>query len=715
MAVLALTGAILAADPVMERALTVIPSHGTLSVAAAAELLVARHSVIDRIERTASGTLTVSYDKDGEQVSERVDPRTGRSLGVDEPSGLMGWVKDLHRSFLLGDYGRICAGICAVLMFALSVSGTLMLAAKLGGWRHLFRPVRGAPLQRLHTELARVVMGGLVLSSLTACYMSLATFSLVPDGTPPELESASASANATAWLPIGSVKALQDIDINSLRELVMPRADELDGVYEVTTSDGVGRIDPSTGNLLTFMPNGIGQQIYEWIYLLHTGQGFWPIALVTGLSSLAAPILIVTGTFIWWRRWRDSPRLHRNARAGMADTIILVGSEGGATWRFAATLHRALVEAGFKVHTDSMNSLARSYPSAQRLLILTSTYGDGAAPSSAKSFLARLRRSKLKAPVAVLGFGDRSFPNYCAYAERVASAVGKKGMTPLMPFETIDRQSFAAFAHWCDGLAGLLCKPLTIDQSLLTPRLARFSLQEGADYGASVGASTAILRFIPAPSGGRAAALPSFEAGDLVGIVPPHDPVPRLYSLASSSRDGVVEVCVRKREGGVCSTYLHGLKFGDTIEAFIKPNHEFRVTRGRAPVVLIGAGTGIGPLIGFVRQNRKRRPMYLYWGGRDPDSDFLYEGELTYYLSERRLSSLRTAFSRIRSGGYVQDRVAAEASIIRDLVVRDAQFLVCGGSDMAAAVASTIDRIVRPIGLDLTKLKTAGRYIEDVY
>ena len=43
--------------------------------------------------------------------------------------------------------------------------------------------------------------------------------------------------------------------------------------------------------------------------------------------------------------------------------------------------------------------------------------------------------------MAVLGFGDRSFPAYCAFAKAVARAAEAKGWPELMPLDTIDRQS----------------------------------------------------------------------------------------------------------------------------------------------------------------------------------------------------------------------------------------------------------------------------------
>jgi sulfite reductase (NADPH) flavoprotein alpha-component len=88
---------------------------------------------------------------------------------------------------------------------------------------------------------------------------------------------------------------------------------------------------------------------------------------------------------------------------------------------------------------------------------------------------------------------------------------------------------------------------------------------------------------------------------------------------------------------------------------------------------------------------------------------------LAKYLADQRLTHLKTAFSRVPGGGYVQDRIAADAIELRGLIQRGAQVLVCGGRDMAAGVAQVLEAITGPIGLDLQTLKSNGRYIEDVY
>jgi len=160
---------------------------------------------------------------------------------------------------------------------------------------------------------------------------------------------------------------------------------------------------------------------------------------------------------------------------------------------------------------------------------------------------------------------------------------------------------------------------------------------------------------------------------------------------------------------------LHDLQPGARIDAFIQPNPDFRPASGNSPVVLIGAGTGIGPLAGFIRNNTGKHPMYLYWGGRDPASDFLYEPELDGYLADHRLTGLNAIFSRTANGGYVQDRLLDHSSQMRRLIEDGAQILVCGGRAMADSIRQTIDAIVAPIGLDVAALKLQGRYREDVF
>ena len=707
---LAISGAILSVDPALERLHSTPTAAGQLTVGQLAGRLANHFPGVEQIQRTASGTVIVYYNQNGQAGAETVDPLTGEGLAPYAPSAFTRWVKELHRSMFLGTPGHGVSGVGALFMLMLSVSGALLLVRRLGGWRNLLRPLRGTFNQRWHAEVGRLALLGLLLSALSGLYMSATTFGFIADGSQNE-PAFPAHVSAGPALPVASLQALQATDLNDLRELVYPSPGNPKDVFSLRTAQGDGYVDQASGTLLSYQADDSMHNLYELIYQLHTGEGLWWLGLPLGLCALCVPFMSVTGLLLWWRRRKASPNIRHNSPARSADSVILVGSENNSTWGFAKTLHDALHLAGHRVHSAAMNQYANDYRSAQRVIILTATHGDGDAPASASQFMARLAKTGLKPglPFAVLGFGDRQFAQFCQFAHQVQDAMLQAGGSPLLGLETVNRQSSQEFARWGHALGDVLKHDLILVHAPQRPQTHPLLLTERIVYGEQVNAPTHVLRF-KAPD-----ALPDFLAGDLVGIVPPGSPIPRFYSLASGSQDGVLEICVRKHNGGVCSEFLHGLDIGASIEAFIQPNPQFRPASGTHPVILIGAGTGIGPLAGFIRNNTAHHPMHLYWGGRNPASDFLYEPQLKQYLADRRLTALRAAFSQVQDRCYVQDRLIGDAQALRRLIEKGAQVLVCGSREMAKGVMHALDEVLAPLNLTVLTLKAQGRYREDVY
>jgi sulfite reductase (NADPH) flavoprotein alpha-component len=527
---------------------------------------------------------------------------------------------------------------------------------------------------------------------------------------------------------VADITTLQAVDLTALRELSFPYATDPTDVYTLTTATGMGFIDQATGERLSWLDNGRARQIYEFAFMLHTGQGLWWLALILGAGAATVPVLAVTGTLVWWARRKGTPRIAGNGAAQAADTVILVGSEGNSTWGFARTLHEELKAKGHVVHVTAMNQVAASYKRAERIFVLTATYGDGTAPASANLFMARLDAVVMDpVPVSVLGFGDRQFPQFCRFAQDVAAAFAAKGWPVLVPLETIDRQSAQEFARWGEAVGAALDEPLMLAHVPVLPQTVTLRLAGREEYGAELQSPAAVLRFVAgdgvvAASGLhgvwqrlRGQGLPAFAPGDLAGILPPGSALPRFYSLASGRNDGNLEICVRKQPGGLCSGALMAMQVGDTIEGFVQPNPAFRPMHGHRPVILIGAGTGIGPLAGFIRNNAGKRPMHLYFGARDPQSDFLYQAQLQGWLADTRLTRLTTAFSRVATRAYVQDRLREDQAHLRDLIAKGAQIIVCGGGEMGHGVAVALDEVLAPMGLSAVKLRAGGRYLEDVY
>lgn len=709
--VIAFSGAILSVSPALERAGATVPTAGEVSVADLAQRVVTNYPGTEQIKRLENGAIVVYYTKDDSPGADLVDPITGQTISAYQPSPFFRWVKDLHRAFLQDDGGRLLAGAMAALMVLMCVSGIFVLARRAGGWRALLRPFRGSGDSRVHAELARLAVIGLLLSALTGSYLSAVRFGLLPEATGSEPAFPALVSGGTP-AAIGSLEALKNIDINQFNELVFPYPDDLQDVFSLSTTSGSGFIDQSTGKLLQFEPTPESSFIYDWMMRLHTGEGLWWLALILGVSALSVPVLSISGTRLWWSRRQASIRLVNNADTDTADTIILVGSESNATWGFAKAFQQQLITAGRQVLAVDMNQLAEHYPKATRLFVLTSTYGDGDAPASANLFMEKLTQFQKtdQLSFAVLGFGDHQYSKFCQFAIDVDEALGAHGLERLETIGLIDRQSGEQFTQWGKRIAKVTSLPIELNYSPAPVTRIELQLIDRADFGVEVQAPTSILRF-----GKTKHSLPAFEAGDLIGIYPPGDTAPRYYSLASSNEDGMLEICVRKQTDGLCSGYLHNLKAGDRIQGFIQLNPDFRPAPGNMPIILIGAGAGIGPLAGFIRKNNARHPMYLYWGGRNPQSDFLYQSELGDYLQDKRLSGLNTAFSRTVDSAYVQDSITKDAANVREMIEKGAQILVCGGRGMALGVKQVMNDVLLPLNLDVDSLKRDGRYLEDVY
>ena len=717
--ILSLSGAALSVFPAAER-IAAPQAHPDLSIATLTERILLNYPGLEQIRRAPSGQITAYWFDYGKPGAAIIDPATGQGIASADPNQIKRWLTNLHRSLFLGDSGRIAMAAGAMAMLILSISGMVLVVRRVGGWKRWFIPLRGAFAGRLHVEIARITVFFLLLSSATALWMTASTFELLPDNS--SMPAFPTQVSGETGVSPGGIDILQQTLVTELRELSFPYPGDATDVFTLRTKQGMGYIDQGTGTLLVWASLTSGEKFAETIYMLHTGQGASVLGVLLGLMTLGVPAMGITGIFIWLAGRRNRPRLKHNQPAGRAKTILLVGSEGGTTWGFAASLHATLTKVGQKVHTAAMSDFApQKYTHAKRIIILAATYGNGDAPASAKHFLKRLTQldKAPDIPLTVLGFGDRSFPAYCAFAKTVAHAAQAKGWSMFLPFDTINRQSPQDFARWGNDLGQALGTPLELSHEPTLPVTTALTLISRRDYGAKVQTPSVILRFaLPRTTLWQrltGISFARFNAGDLIGVLPHESPVPRFYSLASAHSDGFIEIVVKKHSGGIASTQLTALNPGDSITAFLHRNPDFRPGSGRTPLILIGAGTGIGPLAGFVRGNVRQRPIHLFFGMRHPDSDFFYDREIPVWQNQGHLTRLVTAISRGAHPHYVQDSLRDDAAHIAQLIRDGARIMVCGGRDMAAGVTEALNDILAPTGFTPAQLKAEGRYFEDVY
>lgn len=723
--VLSLTGAILATSPILDALRSETQELNGVSVADALTRIMKVNPALEleKLKVLPSGIIEIAGYLDGGKVKHWADINSGELLTVPEKSPFYEWVRDLHRAFMLGESGRKLAFVTALAMLLICISGTFLLLRRMGGWQRFFAPTTGRASNKIHAWMARIVLLPLMVTVVSGFYLSTTTMGLVSSGTETSVRYPESLEELSPVAPY-LLSGLIELPLSNVSEIVFPIPEDWFDVFAVKTHSSYVFFDQFAGEKLAEQSFSITQKIFNIFTLLHTAEGAALWGVIAGISVLSVPVFAVTGFLIWLKRVsRKTVRSKHQITNDLAEIVIVVGSENNATWGFAIALRDALLRHKFLVHLCAMDDLGASYKKAKQLLVLTSTYGDGDAPQNARKFEKRLQGLPLNQlpKFAVLGFGDKAFPKFCKYAYTAQSSLTRTHRMPLLPLFEVNKQSAQAFKQWTQMLGSALGIELAVEYNPMRAKTQRLVLQDKKVFGQDLQQPTAVLRFeaertVEKGFRSNTEIVPDHEAGDFAAIYPPNSDVARRYSLASCKREQCVEICVARQAGGVCSTYLNTLSIGDTIEVAIEPNAHFKApTKKQQPIVMIGAGTGIAPFAGMIRNNMRHQHIDLFWGNRHPKSDFLYEHDIKDWLSDNRLKNFYPAFSRTEKPAYVQDIMRDRTHYLSDLVRQGATIMVCGSHAMAEGVRAELENIASLVGLSVTELKRRGRYLEDIY
>ncbi|KAB1281635.1 Methionine synthase reductase [Camelus dromedarius] len=160
-----------------------------------------------------------------------------------------------------------------------------------------------------------------------------------------------------------------------------------------------------------------------------------------------------------------------------------------------------------------------------------------------------------------------------------------------------------------------------------------------------------------------------------------------------------------------------------------------------APVIMVGPGAGVAPFIGFLQHREKlqeQRPggrfgaMWLFFGCRHKDRDYLFREELRHFLKCGILTHLKVSFSRDARVGeeeapvkYVQDHIQRHSKqVARVLLHENGYIYVCGDAkNMAKDVNDALVEVIsKEVGVEkleamrtLATLKEEKRYLQDIW
>jgi ferredoxin-NADP reductase/ferredoxin len=201
--------------------------------------------------------------------------------------------------------------------------------------------------------------------------------------------------------------------------------------------------------------------------------------------------------------------------------------------------------------------------------------------------------------------------------------------------------------------------------------------------------SAAVLSLILVPSDGLALAMPLAGQFVVLRLTPTPDgsPILRSYSLSGAPAAGHYRISVKQEEKGEASRYLHQhAKAGDLLEVSA-PRGAFTLDPGTRPVVLLGAGVGITPLLAMLHvlaADAGAQPVWWCYGAHN-GADHPFASESTQLLRRIPGSHRHIVYSRPADSDILGDAFDApghlDVEALRRLnVPRDADFYLCGPS-----------------------------------
>jgi len=215
---------------------------------------------------------------------------------------------------------------------------------------------------------------------------------------------------------------------------------------------------------------------------------------------------------------------------------------------------------------------------------------------------------------------------------------------------------------------------------------------------------------------------------------------PRPYSLSSSplatpNTISWVFTLVTDPRPGLATTWMSNLQAMTEVMVQPRTGYHFRPPQDLSQsYVMVGAGSGLGPFMGFLEERRARKrngeemtgDCWLVFGCRSKDKDYLYKEVLEQMVEEGVLTKLSVTFSREEGGPkYVQDSLKEDKQqLVMWLVDQLAWFYVCGDArGMARGVQEMVEEVVeKEKGWEeeegvkyVKKMREEKRYKEDIW
>jgi ferredoxin-NADP reductase len=171
----------------------------------------------------------------------------------------------------------------------------------------------------------------------------------------------------------------------------------------------------------------------------------------------------------------------------------------------------------------------------------------------------------------------------------------------------------------------------------------------------------------------------------------------RSFSVASSPLDeGEIELTIDRLEDGEVSPHFHDVVVGGDQVEVRGPFTSYFVWRGESPVLLLGGGSGVVPLMAMLRHRRRTMPeleMRLVYSVRSAQ-DVIYADELG--------DDALLTFTREPPEGWSGHTGRLDASLIAEAGVEEGIAFICGSNGFV----ETASQLALDAGFEPERVRT---------
>lgn len=708
-----ITGVILSFRPIEQKLHPYkVEQFNTISLAETLPILQQKYGDLTELSIDKNKFVTLEgFDEDGNDFKFYVDPRTGEKLGDPiEKSEFMNSVITLHRSLFLHETGRVIIGVMTFLLFLIAVSGLVLIIKRQQGFRHFFAKINKEYFsQYYHVIFGRIFLIPIIIITFTGVFMVLNRFDLIPKNEKLNTEITSSVNENTKRISLKDFSSFKEIKLVDVRKIEFPfdREDPQE-FYKITVTGQEFIINQINGKIEAQTPFSTAQALLRYSSKLHTGHVNIVWAVILAISCFSILFFIYSGFVITFKRTKT--KIAKNKfKSNEAEIILLVGSENGATLGFIDKIQTQLLANGKKSFVTQMNQY-EVYPNAKQFIVFTSTYGIGDAPTNAKKFEELVNKfpQQQKVDFTVVGFGSRSYKEFCAYAYKVDNLLEKQEWTNrLLNIVTVNDKSPEEFTTWVKEYKEATDIPLATTPAMYVgkaPKLKNmnvFSSTKITDEDATFNVTLSVKE--------------KFKSGDLLAIYPANDHRERLYSIGKVNNK--LQLVVKLHEFGLGSQYLHQLVEGTSIKARIVKNKAFHFPSKATKVIMIANGTGIAPFLGMIDENNKNVETHLYTGFRYHNSITKnYESFAKEQINKNHLAKFNIAFSREEQKQYVMDLVKQDERFFAETLQNGGIIMICGALAMQHDIEKVLEIICQEhLAKTFEEFKMNGQFLTDCY